>query len=106
MMPPDGEVESLDLVPCEDTHHLEVFLITSHPDVDYPGDEALSDWAVDACHQGFGAYVGRSYEEATELDFTYFSPTSSGWRSGDREVVCMVGDAEGGTLIGSVSGPA
>jgi hypothetical protein len=94
-----GEVVSTH---CAAPHDAEVFAVVAHPagfDVAYPGDEAISQWSGDACLAGFADYVGQAFEEASELDISFFAPTEAGWgESDDRVVQCLVHRGDGGVL--------
>jgi hypothetical protein len=107
-LPIDAQVSfgSVRAVPCDEPHHLEKYLDASHPAQphgDWPGDEAIGDWAVDRCHAGFEPYVGRAYEDALELDFYYFYPSPQAWGSGERQVQCFVMRSDRSPVVGTVA---
>jgi hypothetical protein len=98
-----GEVTA---IPCEKPHDAEVYALASYPlapGTGYPGDDVVGDWSVDACYQAFSGYIGRTYEEAEELDFTFFTPTEAGWNSQDDRVVqCVVFRVDEARMSGTV----
>lgn len=88
------EFDEVQALPCEKSHDAEVYALASYPldpGAEYPGDDVMGEWSVDACYDAFAGYVGRTYEEAEELDFTFFTPTEAGWNGdNDRVVQCLV----------------
>ncbi|WP_426302196.1 septum formation family protein [Arthrobacter sp. R-11] len=100
----EGVVGDVTVIPCGQEHELEAFAATKMRDATYPGADAVSEEADDFCFGEFTAFIGKSYEEST-LEYRYFQPTALSWRSGDREILCLVGKPEGaqskGTLRGS-----
>lgn len=101
------EFESVKALPCNEPHDLEVYASLIYPaqSPEYPGDESIGIWADNACFEAFEPYVGRTYEEATELGYTYFWPTETSWRENDdRTVTCVVGNSNETQLSGSVRG--
>ncbi len=107
---PDGgsdevvEFDKLDAVPCDQPHDLEVFVMLTHPapsGSDYPGDDPLIDWAIEACVAQFAGYVGTAYEETPDLDVNFFWPSVKGWKTGDRQITCLLQSVSGDRLIGA-----
>ena len=92
--------------PCSDAHRAEVFFVADYDQAGqaYPGQSAFETWVFDRCVGAFNTYVGRSYEDAKELDFQPFWPTEEGWGKGDKEVTCFAIRVDGGTMTGSVKG--
>lgn len=93
----------LPVVPCEQPHTDEVYLIFDVEDGEFPGDDALGVVASDGCLEAFEAYVGVPYE-VSELDYYYYQPTKSSWaRASDRTVQCILFSYEDvtGTLKGA-----
>jgi hypothetical protein len=87
-------------------HDAEVFALVDHPaesGAAYPGNDTVADWAIQACYEVFEPYVGRSYEDAHELDYTFFTPTELGWRKyDDRAIQCLIFKVDESTLVSSV----
>lgn len=101
---PDGEVQSVQVVPCSDEHEGEVFHDFELPDGDFPGDEAIETAAYEGCDPAFEEFVGLTYDEST-LDYSYYAPTTESWAEGDRLISCIISDPAG-TVTGSLSGAA
>ncbi|GAB2489635.1 septum formation family protein [Nocardiopsis aegyptia] len=90
------------MVDCEDPHDYEVYVNDDlDEDGEYPGDQEVSDLTAELCHDEFEGFVGTEYLES-ELEFTSFFPTPTGWDLYDnREYLCLVYDPAGpveGTL--------
>jgi hypothetical protein len=96
-------VETLWMIPCRDAHTAEVYAVPvlTGP---YPGDSALERTAEQLCENEFGPYVGTD-PDASSLDFGFYYPDRATWSgSSDRHVVCILADAGGDDLYGSVKG--
>ncbi len=101
-----GAVGELLVVPCEQPHDNEVYALVQHPaeaDAPFPAAEALDQYAEEQCRQSFDSYVGIPYDQSA-LYYWKITPTSDSWAEGDREIICSIYDAEGGSLQGSVQG--
>ena len=62
-----------------------------------PGTQARVEAQGDKiCLQLFESFVGRPFD-GSGWDFTWLGPSEQSWRSGDREVVCMLGPTSGTT---------
>jgi hypothetical protein len=100
------EFDEIGVLPCDQPHDAEVYAVASYPlgpDAGYPGDDVIGDWSVDTCHAAFAGYTGQSYEEAEDLEFTFFTPTEAGWNSQDDRVVqCLVFRVDEAKISGSV----
>jgi hypothetical protein len=101
------EVQSVEAIPCADPHDYEAYHAFDLPDAEdapFPGQDAVSLTAQDGCIAEFGTFVGVPYEDAAPLDFNFLSPTEGSWGEGDREILCIVMDAEktAGTLAGAM----
>ncbi|KUP96121.1 septum formation family protein [Thermobifida cellulosilytica] len=99
----EGEVSTVQTVPCSEPHDGEAYAAGDMPDGDFPGEVEIQNFADDFCITEFDLFVGVSYEQS-ELDFTYYYPTAESWASGDREILCVVYDPAGdvtGTLEGA-----
>ena len=102
---PDDPVEQLVEVPligCDQPHDNQIFALFDLPDGGFPGDVAISDQARDGCLSRFEDYVGTPYADS-ELFAAWLPPTSASWEQGDRQVVCVLFDADG-PLVGSQAG--
>jgi hypothetical protein len=105
-LPEETNVEEVNVVDCAEPHQYEVYAVIQHPagpDEEYPGDEAISDFADEEClGSTFEDYVGTPYQES-ELFAFVLQPTAETWDVGDREFVCAA-YLEEGELEGSVQG--
>lgn len=101
-----SEIDELRRRRCAGPHDGEVFAVaeiersTSSP---FPGRAAVRRLASEACMPEFEGYVG-TLPHRTLLDVSFYSPTETGWRAGDRQVVCVVKDPFGKALTESVRG--
>ncbi len=94
------EISQVSAVPCSEEHSDEVFASDQMTGEDYPGDEAVADFADEVCVMAFEEFVGTPWSDS-ELDYGFLAPTESSWAEGDREVLCIVGDPES-DLTGSL----
>lgn len=100
-----SELEGFD---CSKEHDVEVYA-KSKLSIDGDYDQTTVDSAsIDECLAAFEPYVGVDYYSST-LEVYYMYPDADGWKSGDREVVCVVYplDADTGAAVrttGSVKG--
>lgn len=64
-------------IDCEEPHQYEVFHMLQydapHPAI-FPGDDAMTDFALNACYLEFESFVGEIYE-LSEYDIGVFIPT-------------------------------
>ncbi len=78
---------------CELPHDKEVYFtreFPAGPEVPYPGEELMNDYATRVCYNAFEEFVGQTYELSTyEIDHTY--PPRDNYEVGRyREIICMV----------------
>jgi hypothetical protein len=106
---PEAQIADLDRVDCAEPHDHESYAVVpfrppgeEEAGDEYPGDEALTNFADGACAQEFREYVGVDYLDS-ELFFTYLAPSPRSWQEDDRSVICLV-TAAGRQLEGSVEG--
>jgi len=97
------EVSDVPIVECVEPHDNEIYEVFDLPDGDYPGIDSVEETSQQACLASFEVFVGSDYATSA-LDIGYLYPTSETWRSGDREVVCMVYDLSGSKLTSTVRG--
>lgn len=100
----DEVVSDVPTVPCTDAHDYEVYAnITIDRDT-FPGDDELNKLADEGCLAPFTSYIGVPFEDSS-LDYSFYTPTLSGWlNNDDRGVTCIVFDPNGkttGTLLAS-----
>lgn len=94
----DVDVETLD---CSQPHWGEVYYVVELTNATFPGEDAISDTAKDACQNAFQGYIGSSYTTSS-LAFGGMYPTSGSWASGDRAIVCYAHNTDDSTLTRSV----
>lgn len=97
------QVESVEAIPCEQSHNAEVFANIDLPDGDFPGDAPVTDMAETRCFDEFEPYVGMAYE-SSEYNFGWFVPTGESWSNGDRTINCVLYLNDGGASTGSARG--
>jgi len=100
----DEAVTSVPVVDCTEPHDSEIFYSHIMTQSEYPGTTATTDEADAACSSAFEDFVGIPYSDSV-LYFSYFYPTETTWSDGDREVLCLVYDADTQTT-GSLAGAA
>jgi hypothetical protein len=101
------QVETVDVVDCEQAHIYEVFAVFDHEagdDEPYPGDDALLEYADSECQPHFEEYVAADYETSIYW-ITSVTPSADTWGDGDREIVCTLKlGEEGEETTGSAEG--
>ena len=100
-----GQIVNLPGVPCSNPHDNEVYALVDVDLQEYPGDDAMSDLAMQRCMERFASFVGRDYESSS-LDIFTMQPSQESFSADDREVVCAVYDMEFNKLEGSARGSA
>ncbi len=105
-----GEIDSANGVPCTEPHQNEVYYSFTLPEGDgsYPGAEAISTQADQGCLDAFQTFVGLDFDSSI-FDISTLTPTQASWESSsqkDREVLCLLGQAEGTLTTGSAKGTA
>jgi len=100
-----GQIVNLPGVPCSVPHDNEVYALVDVDLQEYPGDDAMSDLAMQRCMEHFASFVGRDYESSS-LDIFTMQPSQESFSADDREVVCAIYDMEFNKLEGSARGSA
>ena len=96
-------VSDIPTVPCTDAHDYETYADFDIDLATYPGDDEVFRLADEGCLAPFAAYVGLDFDSSA-LDYTYYVPTASGWKSdNDSNVSCVLFDPAG-ELTGSMAG--
>ncbi|HEU4424436.1 MAG TPA: septum formation family protein [Pilimelia sp.] len=101
---PTKVFETLPVVPCAQSHAVEIYAIPNLGRGKWPGETAIYDRAENACRAAFEAYVGVPYDEST-LEIGGSAPTQDSWRAGDRNAICILRDPAG-RLVGTMKGRA
>ena len=87
------EVSNVTVVECTEPHDYEAYEALDLPDGEYPGADAVDTSAGETCTAAFDGFAGIAYDDS-QLDFTYFAPTSASWDEGDREILCLIVDLD------------
>lgn len=101
--PPDlsGEVDDIQLVPCDDPHTQEVYAVVAHPDERFPGVDEMVGFADGACLTELESDLSLTLDDGVFI--SYLLPTFEGWTSNeDREITCVLVFPDEGTVTGSV----
>jgi hypothetical protein len=92
------------IVDCDTSHDNEVTALVSVGDEDaYPGDDEIATRSDDACLQALVDYDGLDYDSSS-LDYSYFTPTRTIWRTGDHTTICFGYDVDYAPLDASFKG--
>jgi hypothetical protein len=86
------EVTDLEIVPCEQAHDFETYAVVDYPVArgdDFPGGDALSEYATIECADRFTNFVGVAWIDAG-YDIVPLVPSQERWRDGDRELECAL----------------
>jgi hypothetical protein len=97
-----GEVSEMKLLPCDQAHWYEAYAAKLLTGDDFPGTTELQKDAQDYCTDEFKEFVGVSPSKS-DYDYFYLYPTTQTWKTGDREIMCLVGSEKGG-VKGSLKG--
>lgn len=89
-------------IPCDQPHDLEAFAATKMPDGDYPGQSTIDDKTKEFCSAEFLKFIGIAFDDS-KLELYPFTPTTSSWKGGDREIVCLAG-ADKAKTTGTLKG--
>jgi hypothetical protein len=101
-----GEVESVPVVPCSESHSSEIFHSFDLVGDVFPGEEATSKLAQEGCVAEFDAFIGLAFAESV-WDITLLHPTEQSWNDvNDRQVRCGVSPVSGEATVGSARGVA
>lgn len=93
----EGDVQEIDIIPCDQEHHQEVLMITQITAEQLPDEEAVKKLVREECVPAFKDFVGTSFDDSS-LDIQYLSPSQESWENqDDRDIVCTVYDPAGAT---------
>lgn len=98
----EGDVQSLQVVPCGEGHNFEAFAATELTGSDFPGEAEVKKQADKFCTAEFRTFVGLAAKDS-RYDMFYLHPVEDSWAIGDRQVLCLAGTTKGG-LKGSLKG--
>ncbi|MET4781746.1 septum formation family protein [Glaciihabitans sp. UYNi722] len=93
----NGKVTEVPIVECAVSHDSEVIASKkiAEGDGDFPGDDKVKADADTQCNAPFEKFVGATLD-TTGLDYTYYFPSQDSWSTGDREILCVVYNPDGG----------
>lgn len=100
------EMVAVEVIDCADPHGFELIDEVLHPastPAEYPGDDAIDEFARDECLARFDDAIGLSFAEST-LDLLWLTPIRTGWRDGDRTIQCIATRLDGRPLTRDVIG--
>lgn len=86
-IPNGSEVRMLKTVDCAEPHAGEVFAVLRMPDGDFPGQDAMVEYA-NRCAPELASYSPAAVTDDTVRLFVLF-PTDETWSDGDRAVTCV-----------------
>ncbi|MDA4109979.1 septum formation family protein [Mycolicibacterium holsaticum] len=85
---PDGaRVLTVQTTGCDEPHAGEVFAVLLMPDGDFPGQNAIDDYA-DKCSPELASYSPAAMEDDSIQMYVLY-PTAETWAAGDRAVTCI-----------------
>jgi len=100
----DESVSEMQKLDCAAPHVYEVYHVFDLPAGDFPGDEIVDEAANSGCSAAFTGFIGKTYDES-KLEMQTLTPQQTGWiTKNDREVICMVVDADEVPRTGSARG--
>lgn len=100
-LPDAEEFNQVHAVPCAEPHDAQVYWLRQLPPGDYPGLDELDSMAETQCDAAF-ASLPQAIVDDLDYGYTWFTPTESGWRGGDRVLNCLAGRVDGTTTTGSL----
>lgn len=100
---PKGEtIEKATGVPCSQKHEYEVYKETFVEDESEEMPSDLGDQADQFCYDEFEKFVGEPYDTST-LEFFSLSPSPESWKAGDKELTCLISEADAATTTGTLA---
>lgn len=101
--PSGSEIRDVTIIPCSAGHDFEAYAVMNFDGEAYPGDDAVQTQSQDFCGTEFATFVGKVFDDST-LEITYLYPTPDSWKTGDREIMCLIGGAAGAQTTGTLKG--
>ncbi|MGV0713973.1 septum formation family protein [Mycolicibacterium sp. XJ662] len=86
-IPSGTRVLTVQTTGCDEPHAGEVFAVLLMPDGDFPGQDAIDDYA-DKCGPELASYSPAAMEDDTIQMYVLY-PTAETWAEGDRAVTCV-----------------
>lgn len=94
--------DDIPVVPCTQPHIYEVFGVTNSTATSFDVG-ALTAEANTYCDSAFLNFVGIDFNSST-LGVTTLTPTDGSWADGDREITCLLKNANETAVTGSYEG--
>lgn len=86
---------------CDVPHLYEAYSVEVMPGDEYPGDDAVIEYAKEMCTNAFQGYVGSS-PGTSVFRISYIYPTEGTWTNmNDREIMCALEPRDGTPVTGS-----
>jgi len=102
------QLETVDVVDCEQTHEYETFALIDHEagdDEPYPDEQELLEYADTICQPPFESFVEHDYQSSIWY-ITTLTPSEETWADGEREIVCTLNQQDDDQEPISVTGSA
>ncbi len=97
-------VSDMQKISCTSPHDYEVYHVFDLPKGAYPGEDVVDKASDAGCSPAFEAFIGKAYDDS-KLGLQSLTPQKDGWdQRDDREVVCLIVDADEKKLTGSMRG--
>ncbi|MEZ5096925.1 MAG: septum formation family protein [Nocardioides sp.] len=90
-----AEVMTVELVPCDQPHQFEAYVVEDLAGGDYPGADSVQKQTQRRCAAAFKSFVGTGLRRS-DLEVAYYFPVEQAW-PGDREIVCMLSEPDHAT---------
>jgi hypothetical protein len=100
-----GEIERLEVLPCEQPHDNEIFHSFTLAEGPMPAQDEIFGLAANQCFPAFDAFVGIEFE-ISALDIFPLTPTLEQWEGGHRMIHCVLFNLDLSELVGSARGTA
>ncbi len=99
------EVKDVQHHPCTEAHTGEVILVFDFAGGDtLPTDDQFFASIEEHCVPAFAEYTGTALANQETLDLFWLTPSSDGWKSGDREISCALYRLDEAPLTESLKG--
>ena len=86
---PEGGVKDTQVVPCDQSHRIEVYARLGLPDGGYPGDDAVNTRANEMCDARLGDVPGGT-DLPDGIEVNSLNPTRDAWATGYRTIICIL----------------
>ena len=86
---PEGGVKDTQVVPCDQSHRIEVYARLGLPDGGYPGDDAVNTRANEMCDSRLDDVPGGT-DLPDGIEVSSLNPARDAWATGDRTIICIL----------------